>query len=166
MTKIAVKDDTNPAKFDSLSEFINAIARGDTAKAESNVQAYMNVKAKEVVQSIREDASKKEEDDKDDVDPSKFLKNRDKKKPALKKMKKMDEAFLTEFQGEDSPIKLKGDDVFVEGKLVGSIQNDLNDDESGITFKSSDGKIGEEFDTVPELYSFLMDHYAPKVDLE
>ena len=173
MSKVSVKDDPNTTKFEHLSEFITAIANNNNEDATKHIQEYVNIKAKEVIQGIREDAKGKhhaDTDEDDDKDDTKHLSNRDKKvdKPTIRKMKKeVDESVIQEFIGDDSPIKLKGDDVFVEGKLVGTLKNDLNDAEAGITFKSTDGKLGEEFDNMKELYSFLMGKFSKEgADLE
>lgn len=64
------------------------------------------------------------------------------------------EILFLEFTGE-SPIKLNGDDVTVNGKLVGHVHSDLNDLNSGITFTSVDGRVKKEFEDIESLYAFL-----------
>jgi hypothetical protein len=72
------------------------------------------------------------------------------------------EAALREFIGDDSPIRLNGDDVLVNGKVVGRIKNDLSEMDSGINFISADGKFSKEFEDVGSLYQFLMSKFNVK----
>lgn len=65
---------------------------------------------------------------------------------------------IQEFTG-NNPIKLKGDDVFVNGKQVGTIDVDLGDFNAGISFITSDRKFSKEFDDMESLYKFLADRY-------
>ena len=158
-------------RLDFLSSFIDSTINKDDAGIESSWSKYVTLKSREILHPVAEHAQPKDvEEDKDDEDEkpeSKYahlLKNRDKKKAPLKKMKKskvdeVNEAVLREFTGENSPIRLKGDDVFVKGKLVGHIVNDLNDLDSGIVFQSADGKFKKEFDTIRDVYSFLLKHF-------
>ncbi len=67
---------------------------------------------------------------------------------------------LTEFVGEDSPVKLKANEVFVNGKKVGMLKNDPNDMEGGINFTTIDGKYSKEFDSIQHLYRFLIKNFA------
>ena len=137
----------------------------DTAFLKTRDKAKAPLKKMKTVDESVASASKEEdEENESDEDSSKFLKNRDKKKAPLKKMKKMEEAVVTE--EDEAVVRLKGDDVFVEGKLVGSIKNDLNNADAGITFTSTDGKIGEEFDNMKQLYSFVMSKYAADAGMD
>lgn len=161
-------------KFESLSKVIDAVINKDDATAESSFSSYVTMKAREMLGigqvAVTEHAQRKEEDeDSDDEDDaegggkySHLLKQRAKKKAPLKKMKKdkeLSEAALLEFTGKGSPITLKGDDVFVNGKQVGSVVNDLSDINAGIRFESLDGKVSEEFDDIRGLYQFLIGHF-------
>lgn len=65
---------------------------------------------------------------------------------------------IQEFTG-DNPIKLKGDDVFVNGKHVGTIDIDLDDYDAGISYTTSDKRFSKEFDDMETLYNFLADRY-------
>lgn len=56
---------------------------------------------------------------------------------------------------EDNPIKLRGDDVYVNNKLVGTVEVDINDMDSGIDFVSVDKKYSKEFDNIEGLYTYL-----------
>jgi len=152
------KEQIQDSKFDLLSNFIDANINKDEDGIASSWSSYLNIKAKEMIAKITEKAQPKEENDEDDADEdhTHLLKNRDKKKAPLKKMKK---ETLKEFTGENSPIKLKGDDVYVSGKLVGSITNDLSDINKGILFTSADGKFKKEVNTIREMYAFLLKHY-------
>ncbi len=106
------------------------------------------------------DSDESDEDEDEDEDYSKKLKTRTKMKTPLKKMKKMDEStILKEFTGEDSPIRLKGDDVFIDGKMVGTITNDLSNIDAGILFTSTDGTFKQEFESIKDLYAFLVQHF-------
>jgi len=158
-------------KFELLSAYVDAIIKKDDNAAKESFLPFAQATGQEIVKAIREsakgttedsatDKDDKDMDDADDEDTSKYLKNRAKKKSPLKKMKKMDEAaILKEFHGEDSPVKLKGDDVYVEGKMVGTITNDLSDWKSGIVFTSTDGSFKQEFDDIQSLYAFLVDKF-------
>jgi hypothetical protein len=127
--------------------------------------------------AVAEHAQMKDADDEvgeDDEDEQSLkykhlLKNRDKKKPGLKKMKDskkdLNEAVLKEFTGADSPIKLKGEDVFVNGKLVGSVDTDLSDVNSGIKFSSADGTVNENFDSLKDLYAYLIETYKVSTEI-
>ena len=60
----------------------------------------------------------------------------------------------------DSPVKLNGDRVIVNGKEVGTIQTDPTDFESGINFIEQGGAFSKEFNTVEEIFAFLIDRYT------
>lgn len=60
---------------------------------------------------------------------------------------------------EGNPIKLKGDDVFIKGKHVGTIDVDLEDFDAGISFTTDDKRFSKEFEDMEELYGFLADRY-------
>jgi len=51
---------------------------------------------------------------------------------------------------EESPIKLKGEDLFVNGKAVGKVKHDADDDK-GIQYTASGGK-SKKFDSLKDLY--------------
>lgn len=68
---------------------------------------------------------------------------------------------ILEFNG-DSKIKLDGNRVVIDGHRKGTVQHDPNDMNHGIVFTDNRGNIREEFDTLEELYSFLVQTY--KVD--
>lgn len=168
MSKVSIKDDPNGTKFEQLSEFITAIANDNGEDAAKHIQSYVNIKAKEIIQGIREDAKGKHYESETDDSTSKHdvpvrLKTRDVKKKPLKKMKKTDESLIVE--EDESPIRLKNNDVFFEGKLVGTFKNDLNDDTAGITFESIEGKGGE-FDNIKEFYAHLMKEYGKDTGLD
>lgn len=55
-------------------------------------------------------------------------------------------------------IRILGDDVIVNGKRVGTIINDLNDFKRGIVLKLQGGEE-HDFNTIPEMYKFLMDTF-------
>ena len=62
---------------------------------------------------------------------------------------------LQEFQM--GVIKLKGNDVFVKGKVVGTINTDPTN-EKGITFTGGDGEE-HEFETIKDFYEYIMDEF-------
>lgn len=78
---------------------------------------------------------------------------------------KSDEIQINEFHG-DGAIKLKGDDVLVNGKRVGTIKTNLNDMESGIDFVSSDGRFSKEFEDIQTLYRYIATTYGIKESAE
>ena len=61
----------------------------------------------------------------------------------------------------ESPIKLKGNDIHVNGKSVGKISNDIEDKKGSIEFTGLDGKK-QKFATLPALYKHLGDAYKLK----
>lgn len=65
------------------------------------------------------------------------------------------EAALTEMLGSDAKVKLNGDDLYVNGKLVGYINNDLNNLDAGINFENADRTFSKEFNTLEELYAYI-----------
>ena len=60
---------------------------------------------------------------------------------------------LKKINEDKSPIKLKGNDVFVNAKKVGTIKHDANADD-GIEYTSNDGKTSK-FNELKDLYSHL-----------
>lgn len=63
---------------------------------------------------------------------------------------------------QDSPVQFRGDRVIVDGKQVGVIQNDPTDFESGIDFIEDGGRFSKEFNTVEDLYDFLIQRYTKR----
>lgn len=63
---------------------------------------------------------------------------------------------------QGSPVQLRGDRVFVEGREVGVIQNDPTDFDSGINFIESGGGFSKEFDTLEQVYEFLIQRYTKR----
>jgi hypothetical protein len=68
------------------------------------------------------------------------------------------------FEGvlDDGPIKFNGNDVVVNGKVVGELKYDLNDMDGGIDFVTEDKSFSKEFRTMKDLYAFLMQRYGVK----
>ncbi len=62
----------------------------------------------------------------------------------------------------DVPVKFQGDKVIVDGKEVGVIQSDPTDFESGINFIENGNRFSKEFDTVEELFQFLISRYTKR----
>lgn len=69
-----------------------------------------------------------------------------------------------EILGENAqnPIQIKGDDVLVNNKKVGTVTSDPEDWDSGITFTTEDGSYSREFNTIEELYSFIGERFNVK----
>ena len=55
-------------------------------------------------------------------------------------------------------IRIIGDDVVVNGKRIGTVENDLKDFKRGIVLKL-DGGEEREFNTVEEMYKFIIDTF-------
>ena len=66
---------------------------------------------------------------------------------------------VNEFIG-DGAIKLNGDDVLVNNKVVGHLKYDLNDMNGGINFVSSDNRFSKEFTSMEELYAYVAKTYG------
>jgi hypothetical protein len=155
-------------KKELLGQFVTGMINKDEDAATGSLKHYLTQKAKEYVRGLAERKGapevKDENGETDEGEGEKYLSNRDKKKKPLKKMRKgkddMKEAAL--------PIRLKGDDVFVNEKHVGSIQNDTSKPDSKIKFKTVNEEKSEEFDSVSDLYSFLVTKFKvnPGVDVE
>lgn len=62
-------------------------------------------------------------------------------------------------------VKFVGDDVFVNGKKVGTIENDMEDHSRGIVLKLNNGEE-EDFNTVEELIKHLFDVFRIKEGAE
>ena len=116
-----------------LSDYIDGVIQGNEDASKEALSACITAKAKAIVSGMLNATSEQT----------------------------ISEAILKEFT-EDSPIKLKGNSVVVNGKIVGKIENDLNDPESGINFIDSAGNQSFEFSTIKELYQFLMKRYGVK----
>lgn len=64
------------------------------------------------------------------------------------------------------PIQLNGDDVVVNGKVVGHLKYDLNDMEGGLNFESADKRFSKEFSSLEEMYSYLTKTFGVKENSE
>lgn len=62
-------------------------------------------------------------------------------------------------------VKIVGDDVIVNGKKIGEIENDLDDHSRGIVLKLENGEE-HEFDDAPALYKFIVDTFRLKEDVQ
>jgi hypothetical protein len=74
----------------------------------------------------------------------------------MDKFKKVITPTLQEFNM--GKIKLKGNDVHVNGKVVGKINTDPSDTTKGITFTGEDNKE-HEFDSITDFYEHIMDEF-------
>ena len=55
---------------------------------------------------------------------------------------------------------MKGSDIHVQNKLVGSVTNDLSSMTSGIIYKSADGKSNREFEDLQQLMAYLVKKFG------
>lgn len=72
------------------------------------------------------------------------------------------------FEGifDDGAIKLNGDDVVINGKVVGHLKYDLEDEAGGLNFVSEDKRFSKEFDSLEDFYSYLMKTFGVKENSE
>lgn len=119
-----------------LGAMIDAIINNDAEAAQAAFAPYVQDKSREIITPPTEP----------EVDASAITES----------------VLLKEFSDvlHDSPIKLSGDNVLVNGKAVGVLQNDPTDFDSGINFIENGGKFSKEFTTVEELFNFLIDKYS------
>lgn len=66
---------------------------------------------------------------------------------------------LLEYGTEETPLRMEGDKIFVNNKLVGHVKVDMEDFDSGIDFVSDDGSFSKEFHTAEDLFAFLSQKY-------
>lgn len=113
-----------------IAEFLNKMVSGDAEAAKEAFSLYCNNKAKTIGQGE-------------------------------KIMEKFDQFknTLLEFGNDDVPLRMEGDKILVNNKIVGLVKVDLNDFESGINFVSEDGTFSKEFDTAEDLFAFLSQRY-------
>lgn len=69
---------------------------------------------------------------------------------------------LKSLQESKSPIKMKGDDLYVNDKKVGTVKHDV-DDSKGIEYTSADGKSKKKFDNVSDLYAHVSKEHLKEV---
>lgn len=126
-------------KSELISEFINKVVSGDKEAARAAFSEYCNAKAKTIAEG----------------DTTKLL-EREEKFNTFKRQ-------LLEFGGDDAPIQLQGDNVLINGKVVGRIVNDLEDFDAGINFVAADGKFSKEFNTAEDLFKYLSQQFLGEV---
>lgn len=124
-------------KYESLGKYIDAIINNNQEEAKAAFQSYSVNKSRELLGTVAP-------------------------KDTLKEFKDALREFVNDDNGAESPIKLNGDDIVVNGKVVGSVQSDLNDMDGGINFVAAEGNFSKEFNSAEELYAFLMKRYGVK----
>lgn len=129
-------------KNEQLSLMIDAIVAGDDEAIKASFAPYIEAKSREVLGYPSEPAQEELT-----VENLNKLFGRD---------------IVTEDASKDvaNHIRLQGDKVFVDGKMVGVIQSDPADFDSGIDFIAAGGDFSKEFHTVEDLYTFLTDKYT------
>jgi pyruvate kinase len=119
-------------KKELLTKFINSVIENDDLSAQEAIKAYSIQKTKSVLSRNTKNISE---------NYKKFL------------------ALLKESEYD---VSLNGDNVLVNGKVVGKIINNLDDD-SPIIFTSKDGKTKHQFDTVEQLFQFIEQQFGKRV---
>jgi len=147
-----------PSKEDAEDKYA-AMADGVKGKTRDKAKKPLKKMKKTDEAVVVEDSEPAKPEDKEDkyaamADGIKG-KTRDKAKKPLKKMKKTMEAVTPE-----SPIRLKGDGVFVQGKQVGTLQNDMSKVHSNIIFKEMTGDNHKEFENLTDLYKHLVTKFG------
>lgn len=130
-------------KKEQLGAVIDAVIKGDAEAAKAAFSPYIQVKTREVL-GIAPPA----EAPPATTEPV--------TESVLVRLQEMVDAL------SDSPVKLQGDNVIVDGKQVGVVHTDLTDFQSGINFIEDGGKFSKEFDTVEDLFSFLIQKYTKR----
>ena len=120
-----------------LGKFIDSIVNGDTEAAKAAFDPYISSKSREILGTEPETEAA----------------------PVNEQLTKLQEMFDVL---ADSPVKLRGDRVYVDGRQVGSIQSDPTDLETGINFIEDGGKFSKEFDEIEELFDFLINKYTKR----
>lgn len=109
-----------------IADFLNKVVSGDAEAAKAAFSVYCNNKAKAIGNS------------------EKIMEH-------VEQFKKT----LLEFGNDETPLRMEGDKILVNNKLVGRIQYDMDDWEGGINFVSDDGSFSKEFSSAEELFSYL-----------
>lgn len=55
----------------------------------------------------------------------------------------------------EEPLRMEGDKIFINNKVIGRVHVDMDDFDSGIDFVSADGSFSKEFHTAEELFAFI-----------
>ena len=121
-----------------IAEFINSVAKGDSEAARAAFSTYCNNKAKGIASA---DAKLTEHAER------------------FNQFKKT----LLEYGNDETPLRMEGDKIFVNNKLVGRIQTNMDDFDAGIDFVSDDGSFSKEFETAEDLFKFLSQKYLGEV---
>lgn len=121
-------------KKELLTKFINSVIGNDEASAQEAVKAFSIQKVKSVLAT--------------NAQPKRVSEN-------FKK-------FMNLLKESEYDVSLNGDHVVVNGKVVGRIVNQLDDD-SPIVFISADGRVKQQFDTVEQLFQFIEQQFGQQV---
>lgn len=127
-------------KKDQLRAVIDGIINGDDSAAKNAFAPYVQSKTREILGY---------------------------EQPHSSGTSQTNEAFIIKLQEyvelqQDNPVQFRGDRVIVDGKQVGVIQNDPTDFDSGINFIEEGGRMSKEFNTIEDLYDFLIQRYTKR----
>ncbi len=130
-------------KNEQLNSMLDAFIKGDNDAAKAAFSPYVHAKTREILgyQEPVVPAAPNATEVKEGV----FV-----------KLQEMVDALV------DSPIKFQGDNVIVDGKQVGVVTSDPTDFDSGINFIEDGGRFSKEFDTVEDLFKFLIQKYTKR----
>lgn len=100
----------------------------------------------------------------DDSSLSEFIKESTRDLYKKWKLQKLDEDTRTKLNefSPDSPIQLKGDDIYVNGKLVARLISDLDDFDAPITIQSLDGSKKIPVKSPEEAYAWIRKRFLNK----
>jgi hypothetical protein len=127
-------------KSELIADFINKIAVGDEG-AKDAFSAYCSAKATAINSE------------------GKILERFEQFKTALlEEIGNYEPNAVATSQAEE-PLRMEGDKIFINNKLVGRVHVDMDDFDSGIDFISDDGSFSKEFHTAEELFAFISKKY-------
>jgi hypothetical protein len=124
-------------KKELLTKFFDSVVKNEVADKEAGDQA-MKTFCLQTVKNI--------------------LSNKQKPKQVSENYKK----FMQLLKESEYDISFNGDQVIVNGKSVGRIINQL-DDNSPIVFISTNGRVKQEFDTAEQLFQFIEQQFGQQV---
>lgn len=127
-------EDLKMDKKELLTKFINSVIGNDDASAQEAIKAYSIQKTKSVLATGGK----------------------------IKQVSENFKKFMQLLKESEYDVSLNGDHVVVNGKVVGRIVNQLDDD-SAIVFISADGRVKQEFDTVEQLFQFIEQQFGQQV---
>lgn len=120
-----------------IADFLNKVVAGDSEAAKAAFSLYCNSKAMSIGNS------------------EKVMEHVEQFKTTLVEYGNAQAAKTA----TESPLRMEGDKILVNNKMVGRIQYDIEDFDGGINFISDDGSFSKEFQSAEELFSFLSTKY-------